>query len=243
MGMVPRMSLNQQPSETIVRDDGSELDIINVFRTIQGEGPFTGYPAVFVRLAGCNLQCPNCDTEYTKGRNKKAVSVVIYDIHNASFFTDAKLQTKLVVITGGEPFRQNITPLVNHLLLSRFTIQIETNGTIFREDFPYHRCTVVCSPKTARIHSSLQDNNRIYNLKYVIKAGEVDENDFLPTTVLGKEVRVQRPWKGFQGEVRVSPEDSGDKLQNEKNVDLVKQAALKCGYIAGVQLHKILGVD
>src|SRR3954467_9071958 len=52
----------------LVRSDGNSLSIHSIFYTLQGEGPYSGCPAVFMRLAGCNLQCPGCDTDYTSGQ-------------------------------------------------------------------------------------------------------------------------------------------------------------------------------
>ena len=80
--------------------DGASLQVNSVFHTIQGEGPFAGSPSVFVRLSGCNLQCPACDTEYTEGR-----LVAIYEILMAvgqAFGTKPRANTRpLVVITAG----------------------------------------------------------------------------------------------------------------------------------------------
>jgi len=63
------LSINQQKPEPRAKGDGSILDFHSMFFTIQGEGPFAGHRSIFVRLAGCNLQCPGCDTEYTQGRS------------------------------------------------------------------------------------------------------------------------------------------------------------------------------
>jgi 7-carboxy-7-deazaguanine synthase len=43
------------------------LKIVDLFYTIQGEGPYNGMPSVFVRLAGCNLRCYFCDTNFETG--------------------------------------------------------------------------------------------------------------------------------------------------------------------------------
>ena len=86
------------------------LQVHSIFHTIQGEGPFAGTPAVFIRLAGCNLKCPGCDTEYTSKRKEMTVAQILDAIYEVSSIT-----TKLVVITGGEPFRQDLTRLLNAL--------------------------------------------------------------------------------------------------------------------------------
>ena len=93
--------INIQPIEKIehygVPDDGG-LDVHSIFPTIQGEGPFVGQPAIFIRLAGCNLQCPLCDTEYTEGRIRLSVPVIFDAVQE-----HIRLFAPLIVITGGEP--------------------------------------------------------------------------------------------------------------------------------------------
>jgi len=93
---------NIQPIEKSVFDEEGRLNVVKVWSTIQGEGPFTGTPAVFVRLAGCNLQCPLCDTNYTTNRKLRSAEEV------ADLVQSEHSKTSLVVLTGGEPFRQNV---------------------------------------------------------------------------------------------------------------------------------------
>ena len=51
------------------KTDGKNLDIQEIFATFQGEGIFTGFPAIFIRLGGCNLACQFCDTEFDSYKN------------------------------------------------------------------------------------------------------------------------------------------------------------------------------
>ena len=101
--------MNQQPIEKQnLREDGI-LEVHSIFHTIQGEGPFTGQRAVFIRLAGCNLQCPLCDTDYTSSRWTAGPSSLL------KYVREQADPGHLVVITGGEPFRQNLRPAVEEI--------------------------------------------------------------------------------------------------------------------------------
>lgn len=148
------VKLNHQPPESVSNDI---LEIQEIFLSIQGEGPFSGTPAVFIRLAGCNLQCPHCDTDYTSWRRSISIFEVLKEI--------GKLSEKgLIVITGGEPFRQTkIRDLINLLALKlpNHYIQIESNGTLeppclidgYNKDIEERSgIYLVVSPKTTTIH-------------------------------------------------------------------------------------------
>ena len=142
-------TVNEQSAEHAVVDTFGCIDVHSIFPTIQGEGPHAGRPAVFVRLAGCNLTCPACDTDYTSTRDRMSVHHVINRIATVNPVVDTPT---LVVITGGEPFRQDITELINRLLEFSHEVQIETNGTLWRKSMsnirPNHSLQIVCSPKT-----------------------------------------------------------------------------------------------
>jgi 7-carboxy-7-deazaguanine synthase len=100
--------------------------------TIQGEGPFAGHCAVFVRLAGCNLgakkSCPWCDTDFAL---RKAITMTVEQIlqaANAMKMVGA-FNRKLMVLTGGEPLMQPyVTELIRFAILDGWTVQLETNG-------------------------------------------------------------------------------------------------------------------
>jgi len=226
--------MNQQPVEKKVLSDGLRLDVHSIFYTIQGEGPLVGRPAVFVRLAGCNLNCQMCDTEYTQGRKPMTRWRLITAIG-----TLLPKPKGLVVITGGEPFRQNIVPLCNTLNRLGHTVQIETNGTLPVFSSLDDAVIIVCSPKTPKIHRSVQARCRDY--KYVIEAGNVDEKDGLPITVLGLGTHaVARP--GPEDVVYITPLDTGDEKENKRHTQQAIKSCMAHGYTLNVQLHKVIGV-
>lgn len=146
----------------------------------------------------------------------------------------------LVVLTGGEPFRQNIRPLVGQLLLSGYKVQIETNGTAVGEGFPWSKVTIVCSPKTPEINPSL----KVDYFKYVLDAEHVDELDGLPTSVLGMNLKPARPKPELHHgiPVYVQPADEGDEVKNAANVDAAIKSCFTHGYLLCLQIHKYLGL-
>ncbi len=225
--------LNQQKPEHKVKEDGYVLDVQEVWYTIQGEGPFVGSPAVFIRLAGCNFQCPLCDTDYTSLRAARPIEWIIEQVKNFK-------HRGLVVITGGEPFRQPIGKLVRALIVVGYQVQIETNGTLFQKELPYGSFTIVCSPKSALINSHLRPH--INALKYVVQDGHVDESDGLPTMVLGLETRVARPEGMHPSDIYVQPADEQDDRKNAANLKVALDSCMKFGYRICLQTHKMLGM-
>lgn len=229
--------MNSQPIEKRQAGSGDTLDVVGIFPTIQGEGPFTGHRSVFVRLAGCNLRCPGCDTNYTEGRRQYYVSELIEEI--------AKLapEPQLVVITGGEPFRQNIALLANTLVLLGYPVQVESNGTLAPSDGLHESVMIVCSPKAGKIHPRMAERANCF--KYVMHADSVDPDDGLPVLALDHSARprVARPPEGNTRPVYIQPMDSYDAEQNQKNIRAVVDSCMKHGYLLQLQIHKIIGVE
>ncbi len=112
-----------------------------VFLTLQGEATHTGTPAIFIRLQGCDVGCPWCDTRHTWTLNKQH-EVATLEKANAklecwtimsadelarqvSFIGKA---ARHVVITGGEPFQQKLVELVTALNMRDYRVQVETSG-------------------------------------------------------------------------------------------------------------------
>lgn len=100
------------------------LFLIEIYRSIQGESSFAGMPCTFVRLAGCNLRCNWCDSEYTfSGGKKMSVDEVETEVKRLS-------PSGLVEITGGEPLLQerDLLPLMERLLHDGYQLLLETSG-------------------------------------------------------------------------------------------------------------------
>ncbi|HEY0758145.1 MAG TPA: radical SAM protein [Acidisarcina sp.] len=98
--------------------------LIEVYKSVQGESSFAGRPCIFVRLAGCNLRCSWCDSEYTfTGGYKRAADEVVKDIERLA-------PVRLIEFTGGEPMLQEreLIPLMQRLIGSSYELMIETSG-------------------------------------------------------------------------------------------------------------------
>ncbi len=103
------------------------LQLAEVFYSIQGEGEHTGKPAVFVRLAGCNLSCDFCDTDYSL-KFFSTIDQVVAKVRELG------QDCPMVVLTGGEPLAQReALELIEALRRDGRRVHIESNGTIATE--------------------------------------------------------------------------------------------------------------
>lgn len=187
------------------------LRINEIFYSLQGEGRYTGTPAVFVRMSGCNTKCPFCDTQHlthTEMTEDEVVAAV------------AEYPGKHVVITGGEPTMQLTATLVAKLHANGCFVQIETNGSLPLPE----GCDVdwvTCSPKDLPLRIQ-----RIDELKVLFMHQDMSQYD----AVAAQEYRLQ-------------PLDSGDKAENEKNLQETIQYILdNPKWKLSLQTHKILNV-
>jgi len=118
---------------------GLQLPVMEAFYTIQGEGRFTGTPAYFIRLGGCDVGCVWCDVKESWEAGKWPVLAIEEIVEEA-----VKYPGRLVVITGGEPLMYDLGPLTRLLKENGFTTNIETSGAHpFSGDFDW----VCFSPK------------------------------------------------------------------------------------------------
>lgn len=232
-------------------DDGQKLKVYEIFASIQGEGPYAGQPAIFIRLSGCMLQCTMCDTNFDSPvDNYESIEDIIFT-HVKPLAETTK--TDLVVLTGGEPLLQNIVPLINKLLWNGFRVQIETAGSKFFNNnwnfknsewlVPYSTgvlktVTFVCSPKTRVVDPNLEPY--IDAWKYIIRENETSEEDGLPNCGTQKNalnIAPARPLTSL-APIYVQPLDE----KGQDNTKYTAAIAMKYGYRLSLQLHKIIGL-
>lgn len=148
------------------------MRVNEIFYSLQGEGRYTGVPAVFLRLSGCNEKCPFCDTQHTS-YTEMSEEDIVREV--------AKYPARHIVITGGEPTLQLTASLVQLLHDEGFFVQMETNGSLPLPD----GCAVdwvTCSPKYKAVTI-----NRIDELKVLFMNQDMSQYD----TLKAQEYRLQ----------------------------------------------------
>lgn len=147
-----------------------------IFYSLQGEGYYTGTPAVFLRMAGCNRKCSFCDTDHARGIAMDAETIAD---------TCAQYPSRHIVVTGGEPLLQLDDTLVRALKTLGFYIQIETNGSL---PVPTGVDWVTCSPKDAPWAI-----DRVDELKVVYQGQDVEQT----ASLFKARVRFLQPCSGL----------------------------------------------
>lgn len=226
--------------QPLVKSDGDKLMVQEIFYTIQGEGPDTGTPAMFVRMWGCHLKCFFCDTDFESNRQAMGTAEIVRKCKGV----------RLVVLTGGEPMRQNIAPLISDLMMHGHRVQIETAGSFYFQEIPHwhwEMLSIICSPKNHVVHGLIANHATAF--KYVISAThEADPMDGLPRANFqepgGEARRLARPpWLNARPlDIFVSPMDEQDPEKNQANMWRCIYLAKTFGYRISLQTHKILGV-
>ena len=221
----------KNPIRKPVEGDGSVLEIQEIFPTLQGEGPLVGTPAVFIRLGGCNLNCSFCDTKF-EDFTPWSMAQIMSDVKKFANNNQSKRARKLVVITGGEPFRQPIELLCSTLLDEGFDVQVETNGTLFRPID--ERVQLVVSPKNkGKGYRPVRDDllKQAIAVKFIISK---HDPDYQGVSDVGQNL--------YNLPVYIQPMDMEDKKLNEENLEHTLDLCEKYGYRLSQQMHKIWGM-
>ncbi len=133
------------------------MHLIELYKSVQGESSFAGLPCIFVRLAGCNLRCAWCDSEYTFTGGKP------YTADEMMAQIEAFAPCKLIEFTGGEPMLQakELLAMMDRLLAQQYTVMIETSGERPLADVPkaVHKIVDVKCPGAGAAANSFRMEN------------------------------------------------------------------------------------
>lgn len=226
------------------------LRVNETFRSLQGEGPSMGQPALFLRLADCNLACSWCDTRYswdwTQFDSRQESHDVISTDLAGTIITELP-ENGLLIITGGEPLLQQagLLELISAVRASvlGLRVEIETNGTVAPvREFSQAVNLFVVSPKLA--NSSLSEKRRVRPraltsfpkdrsvLKFVVE--QVSELD---------EVEAIRTLAGIDGDrTWIMPEGTTREVILGRLEEL-SAPVVEAGYNLSPRLHILLWAD
>lgn len=208
------------------------MKVNEVFYSLQGEGARSGQPTVFVRLAGCNMTCGFCDTEFASGKEMtdgQLLELVVAAVERAAPGADAcnvKDQAALlpwICWTGGEPTEQLKAETVKFFNDLGFQQSIETNGS---NPVPEGIDWVCVSPKVAEHVLEANFPDGVDELRYVRHAGQ--------TSVPKPAVTAQKHY--------LSPMFNGDRPDPANVAHCVRLCLENPGWSLSLQTHKIIKV-
>jgi len=191
------------------------LNIVEIFYSIQGEGKFSGYPCIFIRLHGCNLDCHFCDEPLHKGSFESFTCKEI--LQNIKEYP-----SKHIVITGGEPSLNDINNFIDILHVEGYTIAVETNG--YKFEHIKNADWITYSPK---------DWNALHVEGFSEYKFVVDKSSDIEKIL---HVDTKKP-------IYIQPQNHQNSV-DEENTDFCIELVKKHPYLRlSVQLHKYLGVE
>ncbi len=193
------------------------MKVNEIFYSLQGEGYHVGTPAVFVRLSGCNLRCPFCDTQHEYG-SEMTEEQIMDEVR--------RYPARNVVITGGEPSHQLTKSLVKLLHEDSRWVAVETNGT---HSLPSNVDWITLSPKDPWLGPDAAPRLRTVDEIKLVFDGEHEPDEY--AHIMSTHGRFLQPC------------DTGDP---ERNAQLVQRAVEYCKahpqWRLSLQIHKILNI-
>lgn len=144
------------------------MKISEIFASLQGEGRYVGAPQVFVRVAGCNLDCSWCDTRYAReGGVELSVGEIMDKVRSYGI--------PLVCVTGGEPLMQpeELKELIAELKKEGHFVILETNGTLYDADIFLKADSIACDIKPP-------SSGETYDIKIL---GKLQEKDYVKVVI------------------------------------------------------------
>jgi organic radical activating enzyme len=193
-----------------------KLTVNEIFYSLQGEGNRAGEAAIFIRLAGCNLQCPFCDTAFDTGTVMQAIKIAKQI---------AGYPSRRIIWTGGEPTLQLTGEITG--FFKRYACQqsIETNGT---RPVPPFIDYITCSPK-GNYDEIKRLNPRVNEIRLPVKDGDrLPPVNCLPAA----------------DTYYISPIFTADPATTAANIrHCVQLAKTNPFWRLSVQVHKLIGIE
>lgn len=201
------------------------MQVNEIFYSLEGEGLWQGYPTIFIRLAGCNLDCSWCDTDH-----KLKADLDYAQIHERI----KEYPCRRVKITGGEPCIQDshLSGLIKMLKDNNYIVALETNGTIY-DPISFMRVDLICmdiktpSSNEESDFSVISRTNKKYGDKTEFKMVISDETDLKyaePYALLDNVLLMPNSQSEFKGEL----------------IYQMKNKFPECRF--GLRLHEVLGI-
>ncbi|OKH10771.1 7-carboxy-7-deazaguanine synthase QueE [[Limnothrix rosea] IAM M-220] len=192
--------------------------IVETFHSLQGEGQWFGVSAFFIRLAGCDVGCPWCDTKISwnpKRHPPVAIAALVKQVREA--------KPRIIVVTGGEPLMHDLQPLTDALKPLDIPLHLETSGShALSGQFDW----ITLSPKTFKpplpdIYAHVDELKVVIDNKTDLDWAEAEANKINPT----------------------APKYLQPQWENPASQDLIFQYILQHpDWRLGLQTHKFLGV-
>lgn len=179
--------------------------VAETFRSLQGESTYAGLPCFFIRLAGCNLNCRYCDTQYARriqesGHEQRTIENII---------SGKNPNNELVCITGGEPLLQKGSLILMDKLVKRgCTILLETNGSLDISTVPQEVIKIMDIKCPG---SGMEDQNRYENLKCLTKRDQLkfvisSKEDFEFASVIANRYELDRTESSGSNQTDCNPQ-------------------------------------
>lgn len=221
----------QQPVKYIHLENG-DLEINSLTFGLREFPPFMGGRNVAVNLYGCHRQCPNCLANYTARSellSPAAIHSRILDIMD-SRLAHLPRNMDTVTLSGGEPLRQNIAPLTEHLMGFGFRVVVETAGDLWvpgLKDLALEPLFyLVISPKGLQLHPETAKHAKCF--VYPVRHSSINPTNGLPLRVLGN--KVTPDYNTGNAQIFVVPEWGLDDQENRLNTLAAMESCLKFGY-------------
>lgn len=212
------------------------MRVVEIFKSIDGEGIRTGQIVTFIRLAGCNLRCCYCDTKYSFDK-EQATEMSVQEI----LAKVKELGCSKITLTGGEPLIHDDTvALLLALGMNDYQVNIETNGSLDLTPFVLLRnrydldmfFTVDYKTIYSKMNKQMNEKSFIYLdcQKDIVKCVIANKEDF--DDALSHLANLHKPFNIWMSPVfgEVEPADIVEWVKETKREDITVQ----------VQLHKII---